>query len=94
MSGSNQQIIRVNLRKIALSAFIELTCITSGRRVANRAAGQAPQQKRGTVLGFTFDGKPPAAGIEATNGPRTGQAYAVEGSTLLDFLARHAAMVA
>jgi len=86
MSGSNQHVMRINLRRMELSAFIELLSTTSDQKARTRAASGRHRGKAGPSAVPLFDGKPLVAHIEATDVPRTGHAHAPEDDALLSFL--------
>jgi hypothetical protein len=45
MSSSNQRVVRINLCRMALSAFVELPYVLSMKSAATRAATEAPRRK-------------------------------------------------
>ena len=50
MSSSNQRVVRINLCRMALSAFVELPYVLSMKSAATRAATEAPRRKGKTML--------------------------------------------
>jgi hypothetical protein len=70
MSGSNQQLMRINLRRMELSAFVEVSPTHSiKRRRPGRQEGTAEKAVPSSVP--LFDGKPSVTCIEAMDGQRT-----------------------
>ena len=78
MSGSNQHLMRINLRRMELSVFIEVSS-TNRSKGGDRATRKAPRRKGSAVLGPAF--------LMLSNLHR-GHLWSTNGS-LLGFWARH-----
>ncbi len=71
MSGSNQQLMRINLRRMELSVFIEVLSTHSiKRRRPGRQEGATAEKAVPSSVPL-FDGKPSVTCIEAMDGQRT-----------------------